>query len=300
LTSTLTRFSTASCSLGRLLVALGFTIVTVSGLVSALTTDHVHAAERKTLLWMFHRGPGVAAVAADAEASRFLDDTRPYVLKKRGDAFVIPPNWHATPSTPFQSFGAIKAALEQHTLAPDVKGVLYDYEKWSFTPEEEQRNPPGYVQQAADLVHAHDLLFLTSPSANLVKVMAPETGKGDADLFSAYLRLGIAADGARYADVFVIQAQRALRNTEVFANFVQQAASQARRANPKVVVLAGISTNPIGRHVITDDILRAIAATRDIVDGYWLNIPTRNEYSPGITEYRPDIAIEVLHRLAEQ
>jgi hypothetical protein len=130
--------------------------------------------------------------------------------------------------------------------------------------------------------------------------MAPETGKGDADLFSAYLRLGIAADGARYADVFVIQAQRALRNTEVFANFVQQAASQARRANPKVVVLAGISTNPIGRHVITDDILRAIAATRDIVDGYWLNIPTRNEYSPGITEYRPDIAIEVLHRLAEQ
>ena len=73
-----------SCSLGRLLVALGLTIVIVSGLVSALTSDHVHAAERKPLLWMFHRGPGVAAVAADAEASRFLDDTRPYVLKKRG------------------------------------------------------------------------------------------------------------------------------------------------------------------------------------------------------------------------
>ena len=109
-------------------------------------------------------------------------------------------------------------------------------------------------------MHAHDLLLLTSPSANLVKVMAPETGKGDADLFSAYLRLGIAADGARYADVFVIQAQRALRNTEVFANFVQQATAQARRANPKVAVLAGISTNPIGRHVITDDILRAVAA----------------------------------------
>src|SRR5215469_9894195 len=287
-------------SLGRLLVALGLAIIIVSGLVSALTSDRARAAERKPLLWMFHRGPGVAAVAADAEASRFLDNTRPYVLRKRGDAFVIPPNWNATPSTPFQSFGAIKAALEQHTLAPEVKGVLYDYEKWSFTPEEEQRNPTGYIKRASDLVHAHDLVFLTSPSANLVKVLAPETGKGDADIFNAYLRLGIAADGARHADVFVIQAQRALRNTEVFTNFVQQAATQAREANPKVVVLAGISTNPLGRHVIADDILRAIAATRDFVDGYWLNIPTRNEYSPGITEYRPDIAIEVLHRLAEQ
>jgi hypothetical protein len=107
-----------SCSLGRLLVALGLTIVTVSGLVSALTSDHVHAAECKPLLWMFHRGPGVAAVAADAEASRFLDDTRPYVLKKRGDAFVIPPNWHATPVPPFKALAQSKPRSNSTRLPP--------------------------------------------------------------------------------------------------------------------------------------------------------------------------------------
>jgi len=243
---------------------------------------------------MFHRGPGVKAVTADPEASRLLDHTRPYVLRKAGDPLVIPPSWDAIPVTPFQAFAELQAALEQHALAPEVKGVLYDYEKWKFTPPDEQRDPVKYIKPAADLVHGQGLVFLTSPSANLVKVMAPETGPSDAEMFEAYLRLGIAADGARYADAYVVQAQRSLGDTAVFVDFVRRAAAQARAANPKVEVLAGISTNPLGRPVSAGDLLRAIAATRDAVDGYWLNIPTRNDYSPGITEYRPDIAIDVI------
>ena len=50
---------------------------------------------------------------------------------------------------------------------------MYDYEKWQFTPEAEQQNPADYVKQAADLVHAQGLLFLTAPAVNLVTVMAP-------------------------------------------------------------------------------------------------------------------------------
>jgi hypothetical protein len=67
-----------------------------------------------------------------------------------------------------------------------------------------------------------------------------------------------------------------------------------------VLVLAGISTEPIGQKVTTDDILRAIAVTRDVVDGYWFNIPQPSEYSPRASEFRPDIAIDVLRRLARQ
>ena len=40
---------------------------------------------------------------------------------------------------------------------------------------------------------------------------------------------------------------------------------QAREANPKVVVLAGVSTNPGGQTVSAADLVRAIAATRDTV-----------------------------------
>jgi hypothetical protein len=279
---------------------LAAAIVVAPALVSAASADRARAAVPKQIRWMFHRGPGVAAMADDPVVARLLDGTRPYILKKAGDRFAIPPSWDAIPVTPFQAFGELRGALEQGTLPPDVQGILYDYEKWAFTPIEEQRNPAPYVKQAADLVSGKGLRFLTSPSANLVKVMAPEAGPSDPEMFEAYLRLGIAADAARYADAYVAQGQRALQNTEVFTNFIQQAAAQARRANPNVEVIGNLSTNPLGRSVSADDLVRAIAATRDMVDGYWMNIPTRNAYSPGVNEYRPDIATEVIRRVAGQ
>jgi len=153
------------------------------------------------------------------------------------------------------------------------------------------------VKQAADLAHARGLLLLTAPAVNLVTVIAPE--KNGNRRFDTYLQLGIAADAARYADVYDIQAQGAEANTELYANFVRQAAAQARAANAKVMVLAGISTQPSGQHVTADDIVRAIEATRDVVDGYWFNIPRPSQYCPRCSDFRPDIAVEVLRRVAE-
>jgi hypothetical protein len=286
-------------SLQRLAVTLVLVIVTVLGLMCAVSFDRAHAIGSKPIRWLF-AGPGVvAAIAADAEASHFLDDTRPFVMGGMRGRKVpgVPPGWNTIPLTSLKSFGAIRNALQMGGLGPEVRGVMYDYENWPFTPEEEQRNPAGYVKQAADLVHAHGLLFLTAPAIDLVTVMAPGNRGRQDDL---YIKLGIAADAARYADVVDIQAQRFERTTELYANFVRQAAAQARQANPKVMVLAGLSTQPGGQQVTADDILRAIAATRDIVDGYWFNIPKQSEYCPRCTEFRPDIAIEVLHRLAGQ
>jgi hypothetical protein len=250
----------------------------------------------KPIRWLFS-GPAVAPLAADTAVSRLLNDTRPFVMWGRHVAGV-PPGWNAVPLISFKSFAAIGNALQTGDLGPEVKGVMYDYEKWKFTPQEEQRNPAGYVKRAADLVHAHGLLFLTAPALNIVTVMAP--AKDASRMYDTYLRLGIAADAARYADVVDIQAQRYERDTELYARFVGQAAAQARQANPKVVVLAGISTQPIGQDVTADDILRTIAATREVVDGYWFNIPQPSEYSPRATQFRPDIAIDVLRRLGEQ
>jgi hypothetical protein len=266
------------------------------GLMSAVSIHRAHGFEGKSIRWLFN-GPGVAAIAADAEVSRLLNDTQPFVMWGR-HVPGVPPGWKAVPVTSFKNFGAIRNALEQGGVGPEVRGIMYDYEKWRFTPEEEQRNPAGYVRQAADLVHAQGLLLLTAPAVNLVTVMAPAEDRNR--MFDTYLRLGIAADGARYADVIDIQAQRAEANTELYGRFVRQAAAQAREANPKVLVLAGISTEPIGQKVTADDILRAIAVTRDVVDGYWFNIPQPSEYSPRASEFRPDIAIDVLRRLARQ
>jgi len=278
-----------------LAVTVVFAITTALRFMYPISIDRAHAIEHKPLRWLFN-GPGAAAIAANAEASRLLDNARPFVMMGHYVA-TIPPGWRAIPFASFSNFGAIRSALQQGRLDPRVNGIMYDYERWPFTPEEEQRNPAGYVREAADLVHARGLLFLTAPAVNLVAMMAPEDGNPRYDV---YLRLGIAADAARYADVVDIQAQGSERNVKIYANFVRQAAAQARQANPKVVVLAGISTQPNGQQVTAGDIVRAIAATRDVVDGYWFNIPRPSEYCPRCTEFRPDIAIEVLRQLAEQ
>jgi hypothetical protein len=264
-------------------------------LLLAVWTHFAHATEHKPIRWLFN-GPGLAAIAADANASRLLDNSEPFVMTGR-NVGAIPPEWHAIPFASFTGFLAIQSALKVGTLAHDAEGIIYDNENWQFTPVEEQQNPAHYEKLAADLAHAHGLLFLTAPAVDLVAVLAPENRTTPYD---AYLRLGIAADAARYADIVNIQAQGSERDTRAYADFVKQAAMQARQANPNVLVLAGISTNPSGQQVTANDILRAIAATRDGVDGYWFSIPSPSEYCPSCNNFRPDIAIEVLRRLGTQ
>jgi hypothetical protein len=266
-------------------------------LIFAFGAQSAWATPQGPVRWLLH-GPGVAAVAADVEASHLLDNTQPFIMRGRYvDA--IPSDWKAISFASFTSFRAIKNALEGGRLDSNVKGVMYDNEHWKFTPEDEQEDPARFGKLAADLVHAHGLLFLAAPAVNLVAVLAPESASpGAHQRYDAYLRLKISADAARYADLVDIQAQGSERNTEVYANFVSQAAAQAREANPKVLVFAGVSTNPSGQQVNADDILRAIAATRGSVDGYWLNIPQSSEYCPRCGDFRPDIAVEVIRRLA--
>jgi hypothetical protein len=248
----------------------------------------------KPLRWLF-AGPAIAALASDADAARFLANSQPFLMRNR-PLTEVPPNWNAVHILSCKSLDDIRNALAPGAAPPGVKGILYDYEKWKFTPEGEQRSPAASVKQVAEAVHARGLLFLAAPAVDLVPVLAPDSDRIRQD--ETYLRLGLAADGARYADVFDIQAQRFERDAARYARFVREAAAQAKWANPKVVVLAGLSTQPGGQSVTADDIFRAIHATRNIVDGYWFNIPKPSAYSPRVTEFRPDIAIEVLRHLA--
>jgi len=280
--------------LQRLAVALVLAIFTALGFMSAISNNRAHALANRPIRWLL-AGAAITAVSENAEISHILQDTRPFVMGERYLAHV-PPDWKAVPLISLKSFGAIKDALRMDSLGAEIRGVMYDYEAWRFTSEEEQKNPAGYVKPAAELVHARGLLFLTAPAVNLVTKMAPAADRRRLD--DTYLSLGIAADAARFADVFDIQAQRFEYDTDRYASFVRRAAMQARGANPKVLVFAGVSTQPFGPRVTADDIFRAIVATRDIVDGYWFNIPQPSEYSPHATEFRPDIAIDVLHRLA--
>jgi len=270
--------------------------VAVALALSALVATAAFGAERghaKRIRWLFN-GAGVGALAANPASSAILAGARPYVM--RGPRVSgAPVEWDAIAFVSFAKFDAMREGLRNGKVGPEIRGVMYDYEKWQFTPQEEQANPAPYIKKAADLVHARGLLFLTAPALNLVSVMAPQSGVRK---YETFLRLGLAAEAARYADVFDIQAQGFERNPELYADFVRRAAEQARAANPKVEVLAGLSTQPSGQEVTADEILNCIAATRDVVDGYWFNIPQPSEYCPRCREFRPDIAVEVLRRVS--
>ena len=279
----------------RLTAITALAVAFVSSLTLLVSTDLTHASQHKRIRWLFS-GPGLAAIAANAQASGFLVNREPFVTTSR-NVGAVPPDWNAIPFASFTGFLAIKSALKLGTLAKDAEGIIYDNENWQFTPVEEQHDPASYEKLTADLVHSHGLLFLAAPAVDLVSALAAENRM---TAYDTYLRLGVAADAARYADVVDIQAEGSECDTTFYANFVAQAAAQARQANPNVLVLAGISTNPSGQKVTANDILRAISATRDSVDGYWFNIPSPSDYCPSCNNFRPDIAIEVLRRLSTQ
>jgi hypothetical protein len=270
-------------------------VAIAGGLLMAMFASSGSMAAERPIRWLFSP-PGINALAEDVGSSKLLADAQPFVIVARANAPDIPPSWKAVRLVSFKSFDDLKAAVGDGTLPPNVKGIVYDIEKWRFTTEEEQRNPAAYIQMSAKLAHAHGLLLVAAPALDLVAILAPEDHQRR---YLTYLRLGIAGEAARYADIIDIQAQSLEPDATVYAGFVRAAAEQARQANSRIMVLAGLSTNPNGQHVTADDILRAIAATHDIVDGYWLNVPEPGVHCPNCNEFRPDIAIEVLRRLGE-
>jgi hypothetical protein len=246
--------------------------------------------------WMFNSF-AYASVAGDATVRRFFansSDEQLLVIKRKGDSIEVPRDRGALVVRSFTNYAALKRAFEEHAL-DGVDAILYDNEAWRFTPQEEQRDPERYTKRVADLVHAHGLRFISAPAANLAKVLAPGVEKR----YDGYLGLKIAALSARYADIYEIQAQGSEGDVRQFTDFVREAARQAHEMNPRVVVLAGISTNPSGQKMTADRIVEVIRATRAFVGGYWFNIPRPSAYCPRCNEYRPDMAIEVFRRLLE-
>lgn len=193
----------------------------------------------------------------------------------------------------FTSYAKLRAALDGPGLPPGTRAVLYDNEGWSLTPAAERLHPAEYEELAARLVHAHHLLFVSTPATTLTDVLDP----GDTDHYAAYLRLGLAASGARYADVIDIQAQGSEADLSTYVAFVQAAAAQARRANPAVMVLAGISTNPSGQRITGAQLAAAFRAVRPYVDGFWLNIPQAGAACPRCGTAQPAVAIPLLRSL---
>jgi hypothetical protein len=272
--------------------------------VSSSCTHHDPAVKRPTprplpsavaaggLYWLLN-SPALAMLTGNPAAARALNTPRTLAVVRKGlDA--VPPGWPATRVSSFASYRKLHQALKHGTLPSGIGAVLYDPEHWAFTPADEQRDPGHFAALAAADAHAHGLRLVATPATNLVQARAP----GTAHPYPAFLDMGILTAVAQHADVIDIQAQGSVSTTSKYADFVNRAAAQARAANPAVIVIAGISTNPAGAPVTLDELRAAVEATRATVDGYWLNIPMRGKYCPRCNPARPDLAIALLAELS--
>jgi len=243
---------------------------------------------RGRVIWMLTRA-ALADLIAEPAIRSGLDGSPVYEIVPPGQEPLA--EFDAAVTVTFPSLAALSHAVTAGRLPAGTRAVLYDPETWSFTPAAEQRDPVQAATRAAGLARAHGLQFIVAPALNLTSVLARGSA---APRWQQFLDLHLAARMAKVADMIELQAQSLERDSGTYATFVREAAAQARAVNPGVTVLAGLSTNPPGALVGSDQLVSAIEASRASVDGYWLNIPGPSSRCPTCNQKRPDVGIEAL------
>jgi hypothetical protein len=145
------------------------------------------------------------------------------------------------------------------------------------------------------LARTHGYLVVITPHPNLVTASgAGCTQHSGEALEAAFLRCGIEADAARYADVVEVQAQYLETDPIAYRRFVVAAARQARAVNPGVLVLSGLSTN------FTSDPSVLLEAWRSVlgrVDGHYLNVPHGRDPETALAFLRTAAETRIWHEL---
>jgi hypothetical protein len=290
-----TRPPSVSATFLRDACVLGLLAAIACGLASCSThtpvsTPTSSAAPGKRLAWMLTRA-ALSQMVTDPTVRTQLEASPVYEILQPGQRPLATVG--AIPVVTFSAVGDLEQAVTGNQLPAGTHAVLYDPEVWSYTPAAEQRNPAQAARQALDIAHAHGLKLIVTPALNLATVQ-PSSGPR----WQQFLHLGLAGAIAKATDVIELQAQSLERQAGTYAEFVRAATAQARAANPQVSVLAGLSTNPPGAPVSSQQLVAAIRATSGIVAGYWLNIPGRGPRCPTCNAPRPDIGRQVLREIS--
>ena len=241
--------------------------------------------------WMLTRG-ALGQVLSDPTVAARLAAARVYEILTPGERPLAVAG--AEPVVTFSAVSALRQAVDGGQLPAGTRAVLYDPEVWPYTPVAEQRNPVRAAQQAAAVTRAHHLSLIVAPALDLATAQ-PRSG---GPLWRQYLRLNLAGAIARVAGVVEVQAQSLEREPLTYRAFVQAAAAQARAANPRVSVLAGLSTNPPGAVVSSQQLAAAIRVSSAAVSGYWLNVPGQGPRCPACHPPRPSLARQMLGQFA--
>ncbi len=225
----------------------------------------------------------------------------------RGDRLyvVLPATAHrasvgsgAIATVSYPSFLTLASAVAAGSLPQHLKAVVFDPERWSFTPAPEQAALPAYESRFVRLARAHGLLPILAPAQDLVRSLdptAPSQGQGYLDLHLARSAASALRSGPGAVE---LQTQSLERSPRAYLAFVRSAVAQIRRISPRVEVLAGLSTNPPGAPVTLAQLRSDVTLTRGLVVGYWLNVPLPGPFCPTCAPADPGLGTALLKGLA--
>jgi hypothetical protein len=181
----------------------------------------------------------------------------------------------ATIGRAWASFARFAGDVAAGAIPDDVTIVMYDPESWDATPPDERRDPVTYIEAFCRLARSHRYSVMVTPHPNLVSTPggACEQRPGETRE-AAYLRSGIVEVSAANADVYEVQAQRLQGDPAAYREFVVQTAALARKVNPSLQVLSGLSTHP-GYAASSEMLFDAWDAVRDVVGGHYLSLARR-------------------------
>ncbi|MGD9897188.1 MAG: hypothetical protein AB7T14_08980 [Candidatus Methylacidiphilaceae bacterium] len=182
-------------------------------------------------------------------------------------------------------------------VPPGVHFVVFDIERWPLTPAVEQTDPVQAVSKAAQIAKDHGLLLIAAPATDLIWGLDPAAARREGQ-YVAFVRSGLAHRIARFADWYVIQAERAEESPDLYSAYVRAVSKQVHAARPSAVVLGEVETNHAGHPVSPLLLYQDIENTRSAVQGEWLGIPQQSVYCADCGEPQPQVAITLLRLMA--
>jgi hypothetical protein len=224
--------------------------------------------------------PSLSDPLSQAQVQDLFGNQRTYLVYQPGNGF-DPSVTGAVNTFPVSNESQLYDKLDLPTskgLPASVNAVLFDIEDWNATPTVEQQHPILYMARAAADVATYNhntgrhVVLIEAPAPDLTTAVMPHyvDNENYPTNYNGYLKLGLAGAAATDATVLDIQGQQIQNNLTSFNEFVTAAAAQARKANPNITILVGLTTTP--KAPITAQQLTEAYCDERSLNGYWLNI----------------------------
>jgi hypothetical protein len=242
----------------------------VAGVTGALLVGSAGTAGAATTVgWVMSAGNVIQLDQLDhITASHFFNTPGSYDAGSSLVKSPVQPGYAATPVLTYTSYARFSSDIQNGSITFPYTWVMYDPEKWSGTPLNEQQNPVKYMTLFGKLAHAHGLKAMQAPALDLAYVtgsVSPRLSRESANHW--YIRVNLAGAAAAAGDIYLLQDESNTANLAVYDSLFGTARSQARAANPGVRVFSEVST-------VNGTAAQMAAAAKSVsADGFYVAAP---------------------------